>query len=139
MSSITSLSSATQSLLPLNVHPHGHRHGGHVKSTDSTDGSASDAAAPPVPAGTQQSLFGTLLTSLEQVIGLQPAATVPAAAATSAGGNASGSTGTTAATANTAATNAGNTATLLKNYLNNLSQSVNGSTAAQAVGVHINA
>ena len=140
MSSIANISSAAQALPQVNIHPHGHRHGGHVKSTDSTDDSSSDAAAP-VPAGTQQSLFGTLLSSLEQVIGLQPASTAAPAPASpvSASAGTPASPGGAAAPTNAAAANANNTATLLQNYLSNLSQTVNGSSAAKAAGVHVNA
>jgi hypothetical protein len=59
----------------------GHSHGGHKKggsleslfdssSTSSTDSTSSTAAQ--LPVGSTQNLFGNLLSSLEQVIGIQP-------------------------------------------------------------------
>ena len=114
---IAILSSAPSALPPVNIHPH-HKKGSHVESLD---GSSSDTAAQ-VPAGAVQNLFGSLLHSLEQVIGVQssaaatsaaaanapasaPAASTPASAGSSAGG---GTMSTQSATA------------LLQNYLNNL-------------------
>ena len=64
MSSIPNLTSASSALPPLNIHAHGHKKGSHVGSSDD---SGSNSAA---PAGTVQNLFGNLLQSLEQVIGL---------------------------------------------------------------------
>jgi hypothetical protein len=78
MSLIANLSSAPSALPPVNVHPHGHKRGSHIESTDD---SGSETAAQ-IPPGTAQNLFGSLLHSLEQIIGVQPAT---AAAATSAG------------------------------------------------------
>jgi hypothetical protein len=67
IASLTSPGAAT-TLPALNVHSHGH---GHKKGLDSlTDPSSSTAAQ---PAGSTQDLFGSLLSSLEQVIGMQPA------------------------------------------------------------------
>jgi hypothetical protein len=92
MSSIANLTS-TPALPQLNIHSHGHKKGSHVESADD---SGSDTAAP-VPAGTQQNLFGSLLQSLEQVIGVQLSAAAPAgtasatAAASPAGGAAAAS------------------------------------------------
>ncbi len=82
MSLIPNLTSASSALSPLNTHTHGHKKGSHVGSTDDSGGNT----AGQVPVGTVQNLFGTLLQSLEQVIGLQsstakPAATVAAATA----------------------------------------------------------
>jgi len=79
MSSISRLSSATQSLLQVTPHAHGRRHGSHVKAGDSADDATGDLAAP-VPAGTQQSLLGGLLSSLQRVLGIQLPAAGPAAA-----------------------------------------------------------
>ncbi len=79
MSSIANLTSAPAALPQLNIHPHGHKKGSHVASADDSD---SNTAAP-VPAGTQKNLFGSLLQSLEQAIGVQLSAPA-AAAATSA-------------------------------------------------------
>ena len=91
MSSIANLTSTSSALPSLNIRPHGHKKGSHVGSTDE---SGSNTAGQ-VPVGTVQSLFGTLLQSLEQVIGVQLGATAPAATAASAA-SASTGTGTTA-------------------------------------------
>jgi len=77
MSSIANLSSAPSALPPVNVHPHGHRRGSHVESTED---SSSDTAAQ-VPPGAAQNLFGSLLQSLEQVIGVQSTTATSTAAA----------------------------------------------------------
>jgi hypothetical protein len=71
-------STGAAAALPVtNIHPHGH---GHKKGLDSlTDPSSSAAtdssstAAAQTPAGSTQSLFSSLLSSLEQIIGVQPA------------------------------------------------------------------
>ena len=81
MSSIANLTSTSSALPSLNIRPHGHKKGSHVGSTDE---SGSNTAGQ-VPVGTVQSLFGTLLQSLEQVIGVQLGATAPAAATAAAG------------------------------------------------------
>jgi len=86
MSLIANLSSAPSALPPVNVHPHGHKRGSHIESTGD---SGSDTAAQ-IPAGAAQNLFGSLLQSLEQVIGVQPT-TAPAATATSQNLQANGS------------------------------------------------
>ena len=84
MSSLTMPSAVTPTLPALNIHPHGH---GHKKGSplDPTADSSSSTAAP-IPAGAAQNLFGSLFSSLRQVIGGQPltAATNPAAATTNA-------------------------------------------------------
>jgi hypothetical protein len=58
---------AAAALPALNVHSHGH---GHKKGLESATDSSSDTDA---PSGSTQSLFGNLLTSMEQVVGTQPA------------------------------------------------------------------
>jgi hypothetical protein len=64
---------ATSALPAMNVHSHGHGHKKGLESatdpTDATD-STSDADA---PTGSTQSLFGNLLSSMEQVMGTQSA------------------------------------------------------------------
>ena len=82
MSSIANLTSAPAALPQFNFHPHGHKKGSQVVSADDSDSSSSTAA--PVPAGTQKNLFGSLLQSLEQVIGVQLSAAAPAAATSAA-------------------------------------------------------
>src|SRR5580700_4102479 len=98
MSSIPNLTSASSALPTLNIHTHGHKKGSHVGSPDDSTSSSSAQA----PAGSVQNLFGTLLQSVEQVIGLQLSPAKPAAAATTAAAGA----GTTAATASTGAATA---------------------------------
>jgi hypothetical protein len=152
MSLIANLSSAPSALPPVNVHPHGHKRGLHIESSDD---SSSDTAAQ-IPPGAAQNLFGSLLQSLEQVIGIQattpgaatatPAtaatpAGAPSGAATTAGATAStaGATTSTAATSSSAGAadpSASSASSLLKNYLTNLSQNLqaNGSQAAKNAG-----
>jgi hypothetical protein len=126
MSSIANLSSAPSALPPVNVRPHGHRRGSHVESAGD---SSSDTAAQ-VPPGAAQNLFGSLLQSLEQVIGVQSATATPTATATPITATPAGSAGAAAPSASS---------TLLQNYLNNLSQNVpaNGSQAAKLAGPNL--
>ena len=134
MSLIPNLTSASSALPTLNIHTHGHKKGSHVGSPDdSTSSSAAQA-----PAGSVQNLFGTLLQSVEQVIGLQLSPAKPAAAATTA----AATTTAAAAGAGTAASTGAATAStqsagsLLQNYLNNLSQNsrASGSQTPRAAG-----
>jgi hypothetical protein len=104
MSTIPNLTSAPSAFPLVNIHPHGHKKGSQV---DSTGDSASTTAAQ-VPAAAAQNLFGSLLQSLEQVIGVQLGATAPAAASTTAG--AGTTNGASAATASTSAATATATA-----------------------------
>jgi len=131
MSLIPNLTSASSALPTLNIHTHGHKKGSHVGSPDdSTSSSAAQA-----PAGSVQNLFGTLLQSVEQVIGLQLSPAKPAAAATTAAAAAAAGAGTAASTgAATASTQSAGS--LLQNYLNNLSQNLraSGSQTPRAAG-----
>ena len=136
MSLIPNLTSASSALPTLNIHTHGHKKGSHVGSPDdSTSSSAAQA-----PAGSVQNLFGTLLQSVEQVIGLQlspakPAAAATTAAATTTAAAAAAGAGTAASTgAATASTQSAGS--LLQNYLNNLSQNLRagGSQTPRAAG-----
>jgi hypothetical protein len=127
MSAVTNLSSVSPAALPpLNLHGHGHKHGSHVESTDASADSTSNDALGQAPAGSTQNLFGTLLQSLEQVIGLQSSTTTPATTA-SAATPATTASAPTSASAATASAAGGTSATqqqqstLLQNYLNNLS------------------
>src|ERR1700722_16545966 len=131
MSLIPNLSSAPSALPAANVHPHGHKRGLHIESAND---SSTDTAAQ-IPPGTAQNLFGSLLQSLEQVIGVQPttataATATPATAATSSAAASGAATTSSAGTVSTQASSAG---TLLQNYLNNLSQNLqaNGAQAAK--------
>ncbi len=93
MSSLAIPSAVTSTLAAVNIHPHGH---GHKKgsSLDPTADSSSSTAAQ-IPAGTTQNMFASLFSSLEQLIGVQPASTtanpattnaaIPGAAAAAAG------------------------------------------------------
>ena len=135
MSLIANLTSASSALPTLNIHTHGHKKGSHVGSPDDSTSSSSAQA----PAGSVQNLFGTLLQSVEQVIGLQLSAAKPAAAATTAAtAAAAAGASTTAATASTGAATAStqSAGSLLQNYLNNLSQNLraNGSQTPRAAG-----
>jgi len=124
MSSIANLGSAAAALPQLNIHPHGHKRGSPALSTDL---STSDTAAQlPVPAA--QNLFGNMLRSLEQVIGLQltpaPAAAPAAPAATATAGTAAAVTAAASTVAAAASTSAQSTNTLLQNYLHNAPQNL---------------
>jgi len=129
---IPNLTSASSALPTLTIHTHGHKKGSHVGSPDDSTSSSSAQA----PSGSVQNLFGTLLQSVEQVIGLQLSAAKPAAAATTAA--AAAGAGTTAATASAGAATASTQSAggLLQNYLNNLSQNLraNGSQTPRAAG-----
>jgi hypothetical protein len=140
MSSISSLTSSASALPTLNIHAHGHKKGSHVGSADDSSSNAA-AQAPAGTAGTVQNLFGTLLQSLEQVIGLQPSTATAATAATAAAGSGASATAATATTGATAATSTAtastqSASTQLQNYLNNLSQNLRagGSQTAKAAG-----
>ncbi|HXC10158.1 MAG TPA: hypothetical protein VNV61_14600 [Steroidobacteraceae bacterium] len=120
MSSVTNLSLPSSAALPpANLSSHGHKHGSKVNSTDSS--STSDASAQSPTAATQ-SLFGTLLQSLEQVVGLQTSTTPATTASTT---TAAATTASTAAATTASATGTSSTqqqqSMLLQNYLNNLS------------------
>jgi hypothetical protein len=127
MSSIVNLSSATSAIAPVNIHSHGHKKGSHLESTD---GAGSDTAGS-AKAGSVQNLFGSLLQSLEQVIGLGSATATPAAtpvtAATASTAGASGTTSSQSASA------------VLQNYLNNLSHNpqANGSQSPKLAGSNV--
>jgi hypothetical protein len=88
MSSLTMPSAVTPSLPAVNLPPHGHGGHGHKKGSpldlDPTTNSSTTAA--PIPVGTAQNLFGSLFSSLQQVIGGTPlaAATNLVASATNA-------------------------------------------------------
>jgi hypothetical protein len=114
----------------INPHLHGHKRGSHVQSADETGGGSGSTAQ--VPAGLQQNLFGSLLSSLEQVIGLQAA--TPASAATGTSNAATGST------ANPVSAAAQSSLTSLQNYLNNLlhNSRLDGSSAARIAGSNLN-
>jgi hypothetical protein len=98
MSSLTMPSTVTPTLPALNIHPNGH---GHKKGSplDPTADSSSSTAAP-IPVGSAQSLFGSLFSSLQQILGVQPlpAATNPAAS-TGSTPSASAAAGSAAAAA----------------------------------------
>jgi hypothetical protein len=75
MSIPISASTAAPALPALSgqVHGHGHKKGGSLESlTDSTSTDSTSSTAAQLPVGSVQNLFGSLLSSLEQVIGIQP-------------------------------------------------------------------
>jgi len=134
MSLIANLTSASSALPTLNIHTHGHKKGSHVgPPDDSTSSSAAQA-----PAGSVQNLFGTLLQSVEQVIGLQLSPAKPAAAATTAAATTTAAAAGAGAAASTGAATAStqSAGSLLQNYLNNLSQNLRagGSQTPRAAG-----
>jgi hypothetical protein len=146
MSAVTNLSSVSPSALPpVNLHGHGHKHGSHVESTDASQDSTSNDALGQAPAGSTQNLFGTLMQTLEQVIGLQPSTTTPATTASAAAPATTSSATTSASAATASAAGASATqqqqSTLLQNYLNNLSHKpqVNGSQPSILAGSTVNA
>jgi hypothetical protein len=137
MSSISSLSSAPSALPALTAHTHGHKKGSQVQSVDD---SSSDGMTP-VPAATQQNLFSSLLQSLEQVIGVQPA-TATSSAATPAASSAATTASPTVAAASTAGagtvtTQSANAA--LQKYIHNVSQNpqANGSQLSKLAGSNV--
>jgi hypothetical protein len=141
MSVIANLGSAAAALPTLNPHLHGHKKGSHVQSADDSSGSSGSTAQ--VPAGLQQNLFGSLLNSLEQVIGVQTP--TPATAATGTASAAATGTASAAATGSPVSTNSVSAAaqsslTLLQNYLNNLlhNSRIDGSPAAKLAGSNLN-
>jgi hypothetical protein len=79
------ISSPTTAALPTpNIHPHGHGHkrGSEVDSlTDPSDSTTTTTAAQSPTASTQNP-FDSLLTSLEQVIGIQPTNQAPSGQST---------------------------------------------------------
>jgi hypothetical protein len=105
MSTIANLTSSPSALPLVNAHPHGHKK---TSQLDPTADSGSSTAAQ-VPAATAQNLFGSLLQSLEQVIGVQFASTAPSAttAATTAPSTTTGPGAITTAGLTPALTSAG--------------------------------
>jgi hypothetical protein len=85
MSSLTMPSAVTPTLPALNIHPHGH---GHKKGSPLDPTADSSSTAAPIPVGSAQNLFGSLFSSLQQVIGAQPAPAVANPAASAAAGTA---------------------------------------------------
>lgn len=81
--SLLAIPSAVNSTLPtLNIHPHGHGHKKGSALDPSADSSSSTPA--PIPVGSTQNLFGSLFSSLEQLIGAQPAPATGAPASATA-------------------------------------------------------
>ncbi len=133
MSSIPNLSSTPSSaLFPTNIHAHGHKRGAHA---DAVGNSSDDATQAP---GAVENLFGSLLQSLEQVVGLQPGTTPTATAAAAAG---TATAGSAAATAGAGAGTIHTANALVQNYLNNLSlkQQASTSQVSKPAGYALNA
>ena len=127
MSTIPTLTSAPSAFPLVNIHPHGHKKGSQVDSSGNS-GSTTAAQVPPAAA---QNLFGSLLQSLEQVIGVQLSATAPATASTAASTAGAGTADSdSAATASTNAANA--TSAGAASYLQ-----TNGSQTPKATGSNV--
>jgi hypothetical protein len=103
MSAISISSSTAAATLPAaNIHPHGHGHkkDGGMQADLLTDDSSNTTTAAQVPVAAAQNLFGNFLKTLEQVIGVTPAASIAGAAAnlvSSAAGSAAAPNSTAAA------------------------------------------
>jgi BRCT domain type II-containing protein len=136
MSSLASLSSAPSALSSITAHSHGHKKGSRV---DSTSGDSEGDAMTPVPAGTQQNLFSSMLQSLEQVIGVQPAAPATAAAAAPAASTTAGSTAAAAPTTPASAAATASSSGALQKYLHNVSSQSNDLRFPTAVGSQVSA
>ena len=136
MSSLASLSSAPSALSSITAHSHGHKKGSRV---DSTSGDSEVDAMTPVPAGTQQNLFSSMLQSLEQVIGVQPAAPATAAAAAPAASTTAGSTAAAAPTTPASAAATASSSGALQKYLHNVSSQSNDLRFPTAVGSQVSA
>jgi hypothetical protein len=96
MSSITIANAASNALPTVNFRPHGHGHG--KKGSDMESQSESAVGSPgQMPVGASQPLLGSMLQSLQQVVGSQ--ATGTTAASSAIGTTAAGTTGAGAATA----------------------------------------
>jgi len=99
MSALSMPPAVTPALPAVNLPSHGHGHG-HKKASplDPTSDSSSNTAAP-IPVGAAQNLFGSLFSSLQQIVGGQPttAATNPAAATANAAGSAAAGSAAAAA------------------------------------------
>jgi hypothetical protein len=136
MSSIPNLTSASSALPSLSIHTHSHKKGSHVESADDSGSNSAAQAA----SGSVQNLFGRLLQSLEQVVGLQlsaakPAATAATAATAAAATTGAGASATSSASAATASTQSAST--VLQNYLNNLSPRADSSQIPKAAGSNV--
>ena len=144
MSAIANLNAAPAAFPPVNLHAHGHKRGGHVQATDADAGNGTAQ----VPPGLRQNLFGSLLNSLQQVIGVQlgvigsataapigstNAETPGAAADTTAAGTGAGGANAAAATPGAPAQSS---IAMLQNYLNNLAHNAHtdDSPAAKSAG-----
>ena len=135
MSSIANLSSAPSALSSITAHSHGHKKGSRVESTSSdSDGDAMT----PVPAGTQQNLFSSMLQSLEQVIGVQTAPPATASAVAPAG-TTSGSTAAAAPTTPASAAATASSTAALQKYLHNVSSQTNDVRFPTGVGSSVSA
>ena len=99
-------------LAAINIHPHSLKKGSHVEAANDSSG---DTAAQ-VPAGAAQNVFGSLLQSFAQVIGVQLSAAPSAHAASSP--PAAGTTAAAAFTAGAASPANQSANTLLQNVLN---------------------
>ncbi len=119
MSAIAISNSASAALPAVNIHPHSHKKGAHVGSADD---SRSDTATL-IPSNTVRNLFGSLLQTLGQVIGVQigapNASTTSSPAVTASAAVPASGAAPDAGTSSASTPSAGR---LLQNYLNNVSQ-----------------
>jgi hypothetical protein len=84
MSSLTISNSASTTLPAVSTHNHGHGHKKGILADSLSSTSSSNSTTAQLPVGAAQSLFASLLQSLEQIIGVQPSAATTATTATTA-------------------------------------------------------
>ena len=125
MSLITSVSSTPSAASAVNPHGHGHKKG--LQQVESLDDSLSDDSSS-VPVATQQSLFGSVMQSLQQTANGQSSSVTPVSSTSSVTAGA-----TIGATSTVVAPSA---STSLQKYLGNVSQSLaaNAAQSAQSAG-----
>jgi len=133
--SIANLSSAPSALSAVTSHSHGHRKGGRVDSSSQSEGDAMT----PVPAGTQQNLFSSMLQSLEQVIGVQPASSSAASAPAAAAGTPAATTAAAAPKAAASAAAPASSSAALQKYLHNISSASNDIRFPTVTGSNVSA
>lgn len=138
MSSLAISNSASTTLPAVEFHKHGHGHkkGMSADSLSNTSSSGtSNSTTGQLPVGAAQGLFASLLQTLEQVIGVQPA--TAATATTAAGGT---STGTAASAAGGTASANPAVAQNLNGFLHSLfqvlKQEESGTGSVQGTGIN---
>ncbi len=77
--SLSAISAAASTALSaLNLHPHGHRKGGHFDTQSSSSALGGSSSIGQLPVGASTALFSNLVQSLQQTVGAQTAAATPA-------------------------------------------------------------